>query len=113
MAGVVTYAFPTVGATAPTQAKMKTNQVFTAQVNFADNDTTATVTHNWGSPLSDYGTALFPLLSWYGATLGTAGLPALSFALTNSVAVTITKVAGAGTGGTITLNLWRPWSAER
>lgn len=111
-AGTVTYAFPTAGTLAPTVAVMKKNQCMTAQVNFADADTTAVVTHNWQSPLAD-GSALFPLIEVYFNTLGTAGYPLLTWALTNSLAVTVTKGAGAGTGGTLTVSLRRPFSMDR
>jgi hypothetical protein len=116
MAGLVTYTFPVPGnvpsATPPTAAVMKLNQTLQAEVNFADADTTAVVTHNWGSPLSDL-TALFPTIKYYLATAGTAGNPVLTWALTNSNVITITKTAGAGTGGTVVVELERPWSAIR
>lgn len=113
MAVTVTYTWPVQGTVPPSVATMRKHQVEIAQVNFGDADTTALVTHNWQSPLSDYGTALFPMISWYAETVGTAGLPVVSFALTNSVAVTVTKAAGAGTGGTIVAEFWRLFSMER
>jgi len=113
MAAPVTYAFPVTGATAPTAQVMKAHQTLHALVGFADSDTTAVITHNWGSPLSDYGTALFPVPKFYMTTVGTAGVPVLTFALTNSNVVTITKATGAGTGGTAMVTLDRVFSMNR
>jgi len=116
MAGLVTYTYPvpnnTPSATPPTAAVMKLSQSLQAQVNFADADTTAVVTHNWGLPLSDL-TSLFPTIKFYLQTAGTAGNPVITWALTNSNMVTLTKTAGAGTGGTLVVELERPWSAIR
>lgn len=109
---VVLYAFPTAGTVAPTVAVMKRNQLLTTQIGFLDADTTAVINHNWQSPLAD-GSSLFPLIDYYENTLGTAGAPSLTWALTSSVAVTVTKAAGAGTGGTITVMLQRPFSMLR
>lgn len=113
MAAPVTYAWPVTGSVAPSPAVMKRHQTLNAQVGFADADTTAVITHNWGSPLSDYGTALFPIPKFYMSTVGTAGLPVLTFALTNSNVITITKVAGAGTGGTAVVTVERLFSELR
>lgn len=113
MAGIVTYAYPVVGATPPSAAVMKLSQTLQATVEFLDTDTTAVVTHNWGSPLSDYGTALFPTIKFYLQTAGTAGNPVITWALTNSNVITLTKATGAGTGGTLVVELERPWSAIR
>lgn len=112
MAAPVTYAFPTAGTVAPTVAVMKKNQMLTAQIGFADADTTAVVTHNWQNSLAE-GTDLFPLIEVYFNTLGTAGYPLLTWAITNSVSVTVTKGTGAGTGGTATVILRRPFSMDR
>ena len=108
---LATYQWPVSGTFAPTAQVMRSHQSLRAQVNFADADTTLIVTHNWGFNLAQ-GTALQPVISWYMQTAGTAGTPVLTFANnTDSNHLTITKVAGAGTGGTIALELERPWSA--
>lgn len=114
MAGTVTYAYPATGTVPPTVVQTGPNgdNMVTAQIGFVDADTTAVVTHNWQSPLSDT-TFLFPTIKVYLNTVGTAGAPVLTWALTNSVSVTATKVAGAGTGGTLTVVLERPHSMVR
>jgi hypothetical protein len=110
MAGTVTYAYPVVGISPPSVTVSKRNQVLVAQVNFLDADTTAIVTHNWQTPLSDF-SSLFPLISFYNATAGTTGNAVLTWAHTDSSNITITKTAGLGTGGTVVVELERPWSA--
>jgi len=110
MAGTVTYTYPVVGTSPPSVTVAKRNQVLVAQVNFADADTTAIVTHNWQTPLSDF-TSIFPLISFYNATAGTAGNAVITWAHTDSSNITLTKTAGAGTGGTLNVQLERPWSA--
>lgn len=112
MAGTVTYAYPFAGTVPPTVTQALNNSTLTAQIGFIDGDTTAVVTHNWQSPTSDL-TSLFPTLKTYLNTVGTGGVPVLTWALTNSIAVTVTKVAGAGTGGTLTVVLERPHSIVR
>lgn len=107
---LATYEWPVTGTVAPTAAVMAKHQSLRTFVNFADADTTLSVAHNWGFSLAQ-GTALQPVISWYMVTAGTAGTPVLTFANnTDSNHLTITKVAGAGTGGTIVLQLERPWS---
>ncbi len=112
MTANIVYAFPNAGTVAPTVAIAKRTQLLTAQIGFGDADTTAIITHNWQTPLAD-GTFLFPLISDYVSNAGTAGFPVVTWALTNSVSVTATKATGAGTGGTLTVILQRPFSMLR
>ena len=107
---LATYQWPVSGTVAPTAAVMSKRQSLRLQVNFADADTTLLVAHNWGFSLAQ-GTQLQPVISWYMATAGTAGTPVLTIANnTDSNHFTITKVSGAGTGGTAIFNVERPWS---
>jgi hypothetical protein len=107
---LATYQWPVSGTVAPTAAVMSKHQSLRAQINFADADTTLLVSHNWGFNLAQ-GTQLQPVISWYMQTVGTAGTPVLTISNnTDSNHFTITKVAGAGTGGTLIFNLERPWS---
>lgn len=104
----VTYNFPVAGATAPTVAQAAGCNSLTCQVNMADADTTGTITHNWQLTTAQLAN-LWPLISVRGQDSGT-GSPVLSFALTNSVAVTVTKQTNAGSGGTYVVTLLRPHS---
>lgn len=105
---IVTYAYPVTGTTPPTAAQMKKLSGLTAQVSMVDTSTTVTLTHNMGITLAQ-GTFLFPLIQWYVQTPGTAlAAPMLSFALTNSNTITITKVVAAGSGGTYVVIVNRP-----
>ena len=107
---LATYQWPVSGTVAPTAAVMSKHQSLRMQVNFADGDTTLLVTHNWGFSLAQ-GTQLQPVISWYMQTAGTAGTPVLTIANnTDSNHFTITKVSGAGTGGTLIFNVERPYS---
>jgi hypothetical protein len=70
----------------------------------ADTETTTTLTHNW--KLSTNAQALlYPFIIWYWTTAGTA---LISFALTDSSTVTITKLSGTGSGGTFNVILMKP-----
>ncbi len=82
--------------------------MLTAQVITNDADTTAVITHNWQLTTAQLNN-LWPTIQWYLAVAGTAN-PILSFALTNSIAVTMTKNSSVGTGGTYTVILMRPFS---
>jgi hypothetical protein len=73
-----------------------------------DTDTTVVVTHNWRLSTAKLA-KLFPLVSIYWTLPGTAAA-IVSVALTNSLAVTITKVSATGSGGTFTVILQRPHS---
>jgi hypothetical protein len=83
--------------------------MLTAQVNFGDTDTIATITHNWQLSTAQLAN-LWPTIKSYLNTNGGTLLPILTWALTNSVAVTITKVSATGSGGTTTVVLERPHS---
>lgn len=106
----VTYAYPVSGTVAPTIAQALGCNSLTCQVQCSDADTTAVITHNWQLTTAQLN-SLFPFIGWYenAGGAGTA-LAQLSFALTNSVSVTVTKASATGSGGTYTVILQRPFS---
>jgi hypothetical protein len=110
----VTYCHPILGAptvTAPTASQAAQISELAAVVFFADADTAATITHNWGLPNS-YPTWLWPQV-FMAKVLGAAGdvFPAFTFGLTNTNSVTLTKGnTTAGGGGTYNVWLRRPHS---
>lgn len=112
MATVITYSSPdngvfTLGSTvAPTATQATKINLLTAVINMLDADTTGTLTHNWNLSTAELA-ALLPLIGWYMTGPGTA-FPILSFALTNSIAVTVAKTSLVGTGGTFNVTLLRP-----
>lgn len=113
MTSTVTYTYPVAGTVAPTTAQMLNANIVIAKVNMADADTTATITTNFGNsqPLPPPATtdvaSLFPLISVYQLNSGTA-YPLITFALTDSNTVTMTKSTAAGGGGTVVVQLMRP-----
>lgn len=100
--------------TPPTAAQAFNANMLTALVVFADADTTTLITHNWNLSLAQ-GTNQFPIPTVYHQSYGTATVELkLGVVLTNSVAVSLTKVstaAGTGVGATICVVLQRPYSA--
>jgi hypothetical protein len=113
---VVTYCHPILGAptiTAPTAAQAAQIQELAAQVFFADTDTSAVITHNWGLPNS-YPNWLWPQV-FFNKSLGGASDSSFAtnftFGLTNTNSVTMTKIGiGTGQGGTYNVYLRRPHS---
>ena len=100
-----------IAGTFPTAAQAFNFNTQISRVVFADADTTATLTHNWGISAAQLA-AFFPLIDYYAQNVGTTGttLPQLTFALTDSNTVTITKTAATGSGGTFVVTLNRPYS---
>lgn len=101
-----------IAGTFPTSQQAVSFNTQTSRVVFADADTVAVLTHNWGISAAQLA-AFFPLIDFYAQNAGTAGttLPQLTFALTDSNTVTINKTAATGSGGTYVVTLQRPWSA--
>ena len=110
MIGVtVAYADPVSGASAPSAAVASASQSLTATVTFADGDTQATVTHNWGLTTAQLN-KLRPWIHHYYTTSPTV-FSQLAFALSTN-AVTINKNSTAtGSGGTLNVVIQRPWSS--
>lgn len=111
----VNYKWPVSGTTAPTALQASQVSTINAQVVLADADTVAVVTHNWNLSAADLA-AYFPIVSSFVEGSGTGGaiLATILTTLTNSVAVTISKVStAAGTAQTLVVSLSRPHSIER
>ena len=119
MAYTITYAFQTgasglsvtTGTTPPTALQALSANRVSAVINCADADTATLITHNWNLSVNELA-LLQPDIIFYATTLGTA-LPFISFALTNSVAITLTKTSLVGTGGTYNIVLYRPTTLSR
>ena len=99
-------------ATFPTAAQAFYNNTQISRVVMADGDTTAVLTHNWMLSAAQLA-AFLPLIQYYIQALDSAGVtyPILSFALTDSNTVTITKAAVTGSGGTYVVSMQRPLSS--
>lgn len=111
---VVTYCWPGGAAgntlVAPTAAAASQHTTQTVKVAMADTDTAAIIVHNWGLPAS-YPTFLFPICTYQQDTIGvgpSTDLPTLTFDLTNTNQVTITKLNAVGSGGTFRVYLAKP-----
>lgn len=104
----VNFKYPVTTATGPTVAQAMNCNMVVAEVVCTDADTTAVITHNWQTSTANLA-FFFPIIQYYIGTAGTAN-PILSFALTNSLIVTMTKVSAAGSGGTYVVVLQRPMS---
>ncbi len=101
--------------TAPTAAAASMVTEQTVKVAMGDTETSAVIVHNWGLPASAP-SFLFPLVAYYQDTIGvgpSTDLATLTFDLTNTNQVTITKLNGVGTGGTFRVFLARPHSLIR
>jgi hypothetical protein len=104
----VTYLTPGSGTTAPTAAQAANVQSEAVTVNFADADTTATITHYFQA--STYALALLrPWVQFYAVSAGTA-YPALSWALNANTLVITKGNTTTGSGGTYNVIIQRPWS---
>lgn len=107
----ITYKFQLPGAssltssiTAPTAVQAASLSSLAMTVFMSDTEVSGTITHNW--KLSTNALALLcPWPLWYWTTFGTAGI---SWALTDSSTVTITKLSGTGSGGTFNVILQKP-----
>jgi len=100
--------FPIAG-TFPTSAQAVSCNTQINRCIFADGDTTLTLTHNWGLTAAQLAQFL-PIISYYAQNSGVSA-NTLSFALTDSNTVTVTRAATTGGGGTFVVSLYRPYSA--
>lgn len=96
------------GTVPPTVVQMIGINSLVALVNYADNDTTITITHDM--QITALGlSALQPYIRYYwqafAATTNT--YPLLTFALTNSNVITINKISNVGTAGTMVVQISR------
>jgi hypothetical protein len=110
MAVTVTYQLPVSGTTPPTAAQVAA--AVNATVAWADADTTALVTHNFGLSNAEI-TALFPLvdISIDSSSAGTVN-GVITTARTSNV-LTLAKASAAGSGGTFIVQLLRSHSLIR
>lgn len=111
MAVTITYKHPVSGTTAPTLAEALAANSLVAELVAADADTTAAIVHNWKLSTAELN-KYFPLVGYYVSGAGTAN-PIVSFALSDSSTVTMTKVSAAGSGGTYVVVLSRPHTLVR
>jgi hypothetical protein len=108
MAVTVNYQYPVAGPSTvpPTSAQVALLSAVTAQVIMGDTDTTAAITHNFGTSAANLG-SLFPVPIVYANLLGTAPYQ-LAVSLTNSNVVTLSKISQTGSNGTFNVVLLRP-----
>jgi hypothetical protein len=101
-----------IAGTFPTSAQAFYNNTQISRLVAADSDTVAVLTHNWMLSAAQLA-AFLPLITYYIQALDSAGvtLPLLTFALTDSNTVTMTKVAATGSGGTYVVTMQRPLSS--
>jgi hypothetical protein len=108
----VQYLYPVAGTTPPTLALMANLKMLNAAVNFADADTTFTITHNLG--LSTAYIALgFPVINLNQLTGGasTTTGPAVYTVTSSANTTTINKSTAATlSGGTVLAAIARPYS---
>jgi len=106
----ITYLFPTGNnsATAPTAVQASQTITQTALVFFADSDTQAVVTTNWGLPASApfFGFPMIWMIKQLGGASDSSFATNFTFGITNTNSVTINKIGnGTGSGGTYLLTL--------
>ena len=100
------------GTTPPTQAQALNENMLNATLNWADSDTTATLTHNWNLSAAEQ-SALLPIVSVMPAQSNT-GTTVVAVSLPQGTnAVTLTKLANVGSGGTVVVYMLRPNSLIR
>jgi hypothetical protein len=83
----------------------------TGAVGLADADTTALITHNFQLTATELSNG-FPIWVAYATNSGT-NPSTLTVALTNSVAITLTKGTAAGSATTLAFSILRPFSGIR
>jgi hypothetical protein len=99
------------GTTAPTLAQAQNEGMLNVQLNWADADTTATLTHNWNYSAAEQ-TALLPIVDIFPTQTNTqTTVVAVTAQGTNSI--TVGKGANAGSGGTYVIQMLRPNSLIR
>ncbi len=102
----VVYTYPVAGATAPTAAQSLYAPIVACTVNFADADTTGTITHNWALTTAQLA-ALMPYVRINQVAGGTPS-PLLTVTLATNTVVLTKQSTAAGSGGTLTVVLDRP-----
>ena len=105
----VAYQNPVTGAVAPTAAQALLSNTITASVVFADADTTATITHNFGLTTAQLNLG-FPIVSMVQTTSGTLAVNYSATPGANTVIIAKASTA-AGSGSTFNVAIARPFSA--
>lgn len=96
----------TSGTTPPTAAQALNENMLNVQLNWADSDTTATLTHNWNMSAAEQ-TALLPITTIFPTQTNTnTTVVAVTAQGTNSI--TVGKQANAGSGGTYVVQMLHP-----
>lgn len=113
MAVTNSYNWPLAGGTVPPTAA-QSNYLVMGQMNWADSDTQAVITHNFGLTAAEI-TAGFPIVTLdIDSTNTGTGLQAGTIAVSAAAnTVTLTKVSAAGTGGTWRFALQKVQSITR
>lgn len=106
----VTYVTPVAGTTAPTTTEAFRVKSLVATVAMVAADTTAVITHNWGLTAAE-AADLQPWIRYYFTASGTIA-PIITFALTDTNSITITKLSVADQSGTLVVILERPFSKQ-
>jgi hypothetical protein len=111
----VQYFWPvtTPNTTPPTGTQAALTMVVVALLNWADADTTALITHDYGLGLSASGQfpttgQFFPEVIITPVSLSTAPFSSWTTTWTNSVAITMGKGSIVGSGGTVVVYMRRP-----
>ncbi len=100
-------------ATPPTAIQASGVYVQKALISFADTDTQALFTHNWGLDVSAptyFDPEILGIVQVGPAQAGQTWMPCFTFDLTNTNVVKINKLNFLGTGGTYLFGLRRPHS---
>ena len=94
------------GTTPPTLAQALNENMLNVLLNWADSDTTATLTHNWNMSAAEQ-TALLPLMSIFPTQTNT-NTTVVAVTAQNTNTVTVGKQANAGSGGTYVVQMLHP-----
>jgi len=99
------------GTVPPTAAQAQNEDMCNFVLNWADSDTTATVTHNWNLSAAEQ-QALLPIVSVL-PTQSNTGTTVVALTANGTNTITIGKGANAGSGGTYNGYMLRPNSLIR
>jgi hypothetical protein len=96
----------TSGTTPPTTAQALNENMCNVNLNWADADTTATLTHNWNLSTAEQ-SALLPIVSIF-PTASNTGTTVVAVTAQGTNAITVGKLGNAGSGGTYVVQMLRP-----
>jgi hypothetical protein len=118
----VTYKWPVQSTVAPTAAQMKPLSMVNGNIQWADADTVATITHNFQmatvnlpgtSSLVSEASCGFPVMVFYASASGAAAAILTASATINSITAQVSKTSLVGSGGTIEFSIQRPTTLTR